>query len=77
MSAWRESSLLSPLPEEGERVKPGYIVGNRFGLEDFSAGTYPSCSRHGAMNRVSSDVAWYRCLEPGCNIGCALCEGEE
>lgn len=67
---WREDPSLVPLPEEGTRVKPGYVAGNRFGLEEFSAGTYPSCSRHGAMGRVAPN--WWRCLELGCNIGCEV-----
>lgn len=36
------------------------------GIADFSAGTYPACSLHGAMNRVSRRQMW-RCLQ--CNIG--------
>lgn len=36
------------------------------GIADFSAGTYPACSFHGAMNRVSTAQMW-RCLQ--CNIG--------
>jgi hypothetical protein len=36
------------------------------GLAEFPAGTYPACSVHGAMNRVSRAQMW-RCLE--CNIG--------
>lgn len=28
---------------------------------------YPSCSNHGAMNKVSKDVELWRCLS--CNIG--------
>jgi len=36
------------------------------GIADFSAGIYPACSLHGAMNRVSSAQMW-RCLQ--CNIG--------
>lgn len=30
---------------------------------------YPSCIRHGAMNKVSPDGIW-RCLALGCNNGC-------
>lgn len=28
------------------------------GIADFSAGTYPACSFHGAMNRVSTAQMW-------------------
>jgi len=31
---------------------------------------YPHCSKHGAMNRVSEKMPWYRCL--ACNIGVEL-----
>lgn len=36
------------------------------GIADFMGGTYPACSIHGAMNRVSFAQMW-RCLR--CNIG--------
>ena len=70
VSTWRISNSLVPMPESGDVVKPGYKKGHRFGLEDFSAGIYPSCSRHGAMQKVSRDADWWRCVEQGCNIGC-------
>lgn len=38
----------------------------KLGWETFPAGVYPSCSKHGAMNRVASAPLW-RCLN--CNIG--------
>lgn len=74
---WHESAELVALPEEGNRVKPGYLVGHRFGLQTFPAGTYPSCSRHGAMLKVSIETDWWRCAEPGCNIGCEWTRRQE
>ena len=47
-----------PKPSQGE-----------YGLADFPAGTYPACSKHGAMNRVAPAPLW-RCLT--CNIGCEV-----
>jgi hypothetical protein len=41
-----------------------------FGIAEFTAGTYPACSLHGAMNKVASDAEIWRCLQ--CNIGCEL-----
>jgi len=32
-------------------------------------GLYPSCTKHGAMNKVSKDGIW-RCVQLGCNNGC-------
>ena len=40
---------------------------NTVSVQRFSAGLYPGCSQHGAMNRVGSDV--WRCLATGCNVG--------
>jgi hypothetical protein len=36
----------------------------------FSAGRYPACSKHGAMNKVSAVAPLWRCLQ--CNIGVEL-----
>lgn len=47
-------------------VKPGQGVA---GFARFSAGTYPACSEHGAMNRVAKPQLW-RCIN--CNIGVEL-----
>lgn len=44
--------------------KPGQ---GKAGIADFSAGCYPACSIHGAMNKVSKDANLWRCLI--CNIG--------
>lgn len=63
---WRTSPTLVPL--EGARGA-GERQGE-FGLADFPAGTYPSCSLHGAMNRVSVNNDLWRCLTEGCNVGC-------
>lgn len=48
--------LTDPHPFQGEAV-----------MRDFPAGRYPSCSKHGAMNRVTAEKDWWRCL--ACNIG--------
>lgn len=63
---WRRDPSLSPL--EGARGA-GERQGE-FGLGDFPAGTYPACSLHGAMNRVSTKNRLWRCLTEGCNVGC-------
>lgn len=47
-------------------VKPGQGVA---GMAEFSAGRYPACSLHGAMNKVAPAPLW-RCLN--CNIGVEL-----
>ena len=60
---WRQSSSLVPLPATVPIGDYG-----EFGLEDFPAGTYPSCSKHDAMNRVTDKADWWRCL--ACHIGC-------
>lgn len=35
---------------------------------------YPTCSLHGAMNRVGVDPSFWRCLVEGCNVGCEYVE---
>lgn len=61
---WRVSKTLTPLEKTLE--KPGQ---GEYGLEVFYAHMeWPSCSKHGAMNKVSGDRDWWRCLT--CNIGC-------
>ncbi len=61
-STWRADSTQTLLGlSTARRVDHGEP-----GVADFAAGTYPACSRHGAMNRVSRQQMW-RCLE--CNIG--------
>ena len=37
------------------------------GTAQFSAGRYPACNKHGAMNALGGNV--WRCLHPGCNVG--------
>lgn len=34
---------------------------------------YPACTIHGAMNAIGGDK--WRCLAPGCNIGCRRTAG--
>lgn len=65
---WRESWQPIGVTElEGSRgagVRRGEI-----GVADFPAGIYPACSNHGAMNRVSKDKSYWRCMVEGCNAG--------
>lgn len=69
-NTWRRSITVQPL--EGRRGSGRYA--GAIGLASFPAGTYPSCSHHGAMVCVKGatvEVASYwRCLVEGCNIGC-------
>lgn len=44
--------------------KPGQ---GEIGTMIFTAGLYPACSEHGAMNKVAKDAQLWRCLN--CNIG--------
>lgn len=73
---WIKSDALKALPLTIEKSGAG-----EFGLEKFSAGIYPSCSLHGAMNRVSEKSDFWRCITAVgtaangapvglCNIGC-------
>lgn len=63
---WRSDASVTLL-SEGSRGS-GERRGDP-GLGDFSAGVYPACSRHGAMNRVGVDPSLWRCLADGCNVG--------
>ena len=69
---WRESWSPSErlLPLDGARGD-GSIAGE-IGMARFPAGTYPACSRHGAMNRVGGKNNYWRCLVHGCNVGAEL-----
>ena len=62
---WRRDESLVVLPNTTLRGDYG-----EFGLEEFPAGVYPSCSKHGAMARVSPHQSWWRCLV--CHNGCEL-----
>lgn len=66
---WMGTEFVEPL--EGRRGA-GENAGE-IGVGQFPAGTYPSCSNHGAMVCVrgcdeDGDSLW-RCLVEGCNIG--------
>jgi hypothetical protein len=61
---WREHPTVVPL-RDGERGS-GWRRGE-VGLADYPAGSYPSCSRHGAM--ISIGNSYWRCLVEGCNAG--------
>lgn len=61
MNNFRNDSAQIPLGNTLSKLGQGIP-----GIADFSAGTYPACSIHGAMNRVSPAQMW-RCLQ--CNIG--------
>lgn len=56
------------LPQnDGRDVSDGLVV-----LDDFTAGRYPSCWRHGAINRVMAERRVYRCQEMRCGVGAEL-----
>lgn len=55
---------LTPLPLTQKKKGQGGAV-----MQVHPAGRYPSCSAHGAMNRVTDKADWWRCLT--CNIGVA------
>ena len=69
---WRTDPSVVALDEgsRGSGANRGEV-----GLGDFIAGTYPACSRHGAMNRVGREPSIWRCLAEGCNAG-AIYRGE-
>ena len=65
---WRKTWYQSPDLEELPATVPKGDFGE-FGLAVFySDKEYPSCSKHGAMAKVSADRNWWRCLR--CHIGC-------
>jgi hypothetical protein len=55
----RSRRIIGPLPLTLE--KPGQ------GIALIGEHVLPECSRHGAMNKVSGERDWWRCLT--CNIG--------
>lgn len=58
------------LPQnDGRDVSDGLVF-----MQDFTAGRYPSCRRHGAIARVSLIPALYRCQEMRCGVGAELIE---
>ncbi len=70
MEPWRDSFVIGGKemkPLGNTIVKPGQ---GEAGWALFPAGEYPSCSIHGAMNKVSRDAQLWRCLQ--CNIGIEL-----
>jgi hypothetical protein len=69
--AWRESWHANPfLVELEEGTRGGGERRGEVGLAQFSAGWYPACSLHGAMNRMGREQpAVWRCLAFGCNVG--------
>jgi hypothetical protein len=67
MTGWRaDPTSVEPL-EEGTRGR-GERRG-QVGVAVFMAGIYPACSLHGALIRVGSDPAIWRCLVHSCNAG--------
>lgn len=70
---WREDASVVALEEgtRGDGADRGAV-----GVAEFPAGTYPACSRHGALIRVGVDPAIWRCLVHSCNAG-AMTHGEE
>jgi hypothetical protein len=63
--AWRWRPDPTVVPIDGARGS-GLRRGEP-GLADFPAGSYPACSRHGAMTAVGGEI--WRCLIEGCNTG--------
>jgi hypothetical protein len=56
------------LPQnDGRDVSDGLVY-----MDDFTAGRYPACWRHGAIARVSLTPALYRCQEMRCGVGAEL-----
>jgi hypothetical protein len=64
---WRTDPSVEPLLE-GTRGDTTEHRGE-VGLADFPAGTYPACSRHGALIRVGKDPKIWRCMFHNCNVG--------
>lgn len=61
---------LKLLPDGDAGGKPRFRSTNTASLTMQPTGSLtPTCSRHGAMNRVSGDVDWWRCVAPDCGIG--------
>jgi hypothetical protein len=66
MKNWRSDARVELFLEgtRGTMTEAGEV-----GLADFIAGTYPACSRHGAMTCLSVRHHLWRCLAEECNIG--------
>jgi len=61
---FRTHKLATPLTE-GTRGTGGRQ--GEPGIADFMAGTYPACSKHGALISIGGNK--WRCLVSGCNVG--------
>jgi hypothetical protein len=54
------------LPADDRDVTGGLVSADSWGL--------PSCTWHGAMNRISSEGRLYRCSESQCGVGAQMIE---
>jgi hypothetical protein len=72
MKNWRTDPAVVPLLDgtRGSMSQAGQV-----GLAEFPAGTYPACSRHGALICVSRRDGIWRCLTMECNIGAEVAPG--
>ena len=67
---------LVDLPDERRDKKPWLpqnggadVTDGLMFMDDFTAGRYPACWRHGAIARVALIPALYRCQEMRCGVG--------